>query len=207
MTAELTLVDDEALADLGRYAARARALDADGAMRLQALGHVLASWVSVLPGSGLLGEGTVLGLRTTALAEPASVDLTVALGAITDRTARPGAGRVLPLPPATVAVTWSALTPPRSGWAVAASIPADALASAAQAGVAEISAAVAERGAAAGLVRDRVWRTLVPGTEVAAGGAFAAYALGFLQPGAEVSVLRCNRWTRLSAAGGYVLMR
>ena len=33
MTAELTLVDDEALADLGRYAARARALDADGAMR------------------------------------------------------------------------------------------------------------------------------------------------------------------------------
>lgn len=120
MTAELTLVDDEALADLGRYAARARALDADGAMRLQALGHVLASWVSVLPGSGLLGEGTVLGLRTTALAEPASVDLTVALGAITDRTARPDAGRVLPLPPATVAVTWSALTPPRSGWALAA---------------------------------------------------------------------------------------
>ena len=82
-----------------------------------------------------------------------------------------------------------------------------------------------ERGAAAGFVRDRVWARDVreaagphpdllvadgaPGTDstVRAGGAFAAYALGFLAPGEPVHVLRSNRWTRLTAPGGHVLMR
>ena len=48
------------------YAGRAKALDADGAIRLQAAGVVLAAWVGVLQGSGILAEGTVLGLRTFA---------------------------------------------------------------------------------------------------------------------------------------------
>ncbi len=242
MTSTLVLADAESLADLGRYAARARALDAEGAMRLQALGSVLAAWVAVLPGSGLLGEGAVLGLRTFALGQPADLDLTVPLGAITDRTARAGDGRELPVPPATVVVTWTALTPPRAGWEPGGSLPADLLAQTARAGIDEIAAAVAERGAAAGLVRDRVWRAPLPAgspappaqltncaemqaavqvapaevtncvemqaeVQVAAGGAFAAYALGFLRPEGEVPVFRCNRWTRLSAPGGHVLMR
>ena len=42
---------------------------------------------------------------------------------------------------------------------------------------------------------------------VRAGGAFAAYALGFLAPGLAVQVFRSNRWTRLSAPGGHVLIR
>jgi serine/threonine protein kinase len=85
---------------------------------------------------------------------------------------------------------------------------------------------VDERGAAAGLVRDRVWARDVreaagphpdlldadgglpeAGPAVRAGGAFAAYALGFLAPGLAVQVFRSNRWTRLTAPGGHVLMR
>ncbi|MBD3784986.1 MAG: hypothetical protein IE926_18890, partial [Micrococcales bacterium] len=90
MSEVLRLVDAAALGDLGRFAARARTLDEQGAMRLQAGGDVLAAWVGVLPGSGILSEGTVLGLRTFALAEPATCDAVVPLGAVTDRTARPG---------------------------------------------------------------------------------------------------------------------
>ena len=86
MTAVLRLTDPQSLADLGRFASRARTVDDEGAMRLQASGEVLAAWVGVLPGNGILAEGTVLGLRTFALAEPAELDVIVPLGAVTDRT-------------------------------------------------------------------------------------------------------------------------
>ncbi|HET7761200.1 MAG TPA: hypothetical protein VFL46_02500 [Phycicoccus sp.] len=202
----LRLADAAALSDLGRFAARARSVDADGAMRLQASGDVLAAWVGVLPGSGILGEGTVLGLRTFALAEAATCDVVVPLGAVTDRTSRPTGTGVLPVPPTRALATWSAVTPPRTGWEPAGELAADDLAAAAGAGIAEVTVAVRERGAAAGFVRDRVWsREVAP--HVRAGGAFAAHALGFLRPGSSVAVLRAGRWTRLTAVGGHVLMR
>ena len=202
----LRLTDAAALSDLGRYAARARSLDDAGAIRLQAAGGVLAAWVGVLPGRGILGEGTVLGLRTFALAEPAECDLVVPLGAVTDRTARPTGTGDLPVPPTRAIATWSAVTPPRSGWTASGSVAADDLAVAARDGLEEVSAAVRERGAAAGLVRDRVWaREVADGLR--AGAAFAAYALGFLRPGSPVTVLRSGPWTRLTAVGGHVVMR
>ncbi|MGL5909634.1 MAG: hypothetical protein ACRCZP_06510 [Phycicoccus sp.] len=202
----IRLVDAAALADLGRYAARARAVDDAGAVRLQAAADVLAAWVGVLPGSGILGEGTTLGLRTFALAEPAELDVVVPLAAVTDRAARHDGGVELPVPPMRALAAWTAVTPPRSGWEPADEVPADELARVARDGVAEVTAAVRERGAAAGFVRDRVWaRDAVPG--VRAGGAFALYSLGFLAPGSVVRVLRTNRWTRLTAAGGHVVMR
>jgi hypothetical protein len=225
VTGVLRLADAEALADLGRFATRARAVDDEGAMRLQASGTVLAAWVGVLPGSGILAEGTVLGLRTFALVEAAEVDVVVPLAAVTDRTAR-GTGGELPVPPTRAAAPWSAVTPPRGPWEPAGSLPGDLLAAVARDGLAEVSDAVRERGAAAGFVRDRVWARDVReaagphpdllGTDgglpagaapVRAGGAFAAYALGFLAPGEVVQVLRSNRWTRLTAPGGHVLMR
>ena len=97
VTAVLRLTDSQSLADLGRFASRARTVDDEGAMRLQASGAVLAAWVGVLPGNGILAEGTVLGLRTFALAEPAELDVIVPLGAVTDRTQR-GAGTDLSVP-------------------------------------------------------------------------------------------------------------
>jgi hypothetical protein len=202
----LHLTDAAALSDLGRFAARARTVDADGAMRLQAGGSVLAAWVGVLPGSGILGEGTVLGLRTFALARPAECDVIVPLGAVTDRTARPTGTGDLAVPPTRALATWSAVTPPRVGWEPAGEVAADDLAVAARAGIVEVADAVRLRGAAAGFVRDRVWsREVAPG--VRAGGAFAAQALGFLRPGSVVTVLRSGRWTRLTAVGGHVVMR
>ncbi len=225
MTDTLQLTDPAALEDLGRFAARARSIDADGAMRLQAAGGVLAAWVGVLPGSGILAEGTVLGLRTFALATPADLDVIVPLGAVTDRTNR-GGGSDLPVPPTRALAPWSALTPPRGPWEPAGALPGDLLAAVARDGLVEVSDAVRERGAAAGFVRDRVWArdvreasgphpdllTLDDGmpdaaTVVRSGGAFAAYALGFLEPGQPVTVFRSNRWTRLTAAGGHVLLR
>lgn len=206
VTEVLRLVDAAALADLGRYAARARALDDAGAMRLQAHGDILAAWVGVIQGSGILAEGTVLGLRTLTLAEPARCDVLVPLGAVADRAAREGGSGDLSLPPTRALAAWAALTPPRSGWEPAGDVAADDLAGAARSGLDEVSAAVRERGAAAGFVRDRVWgREAAPG--VRAGGAFAAFSLGFLAPGSTVRVFRSNRWTRLTAAGGHVLMR
>ena len=221
----LRLADPQSFADRGRFAARARAVDDEGAMRLQASGVVLAAWVGVLPGSGILAEGTVLGLRTFALAEPAELDVLVPLGAVTDRTARePGSD--LPVPPTRAVASWSAVTPPRGPWEPAGSLPGDLLAAVARDGLAEVSDAVRERGAAAGFVRDRVWArdvreaagphpdlldadgAVVGGdAAVRAGGAFAAWALGFLAPGEPVQVLRSNRWTRLTAPGGHVLIR
>lgn len=225
MTDTVEFVDEQSLEDLGRYATRARAVDAEGGMRLQAAGGVLAAWVGVLPGSGILAEGTVLGLRTFALATPADLDVIVPLGAITDRTHR-GGGRELPIPPTRALAPWSALTPPRGPWEPAGALPGDLLAAVARDGLVEVSDAVRERGAAGGFVRDRVWARDVreasgphpdlltvdagmpdPSTVVRAGGAFAAYALGFLAPGEPVSVFRSNRWTRLTAPGGHVLLR
>lgn len=206
MTEVLRLDDAAALADLGRYAARARALDDAGAMRLQAAGGVLAAWVGVVQGSGILAEGTVLGLRTFGLREPATVDAVVPLGAVTDRTARPDGTGDLALPPTRALAAWSAVTPPRAGWEPDGEVAADDLARAARDGLGAVSAAVRERGAAAGFVRDRIWaQDAVPG--VRSGGAFAAFSLGFLAPGSSVRVFRSNRWTRLTAVGGHVLMR
>lgn len=204
----LHFVSPEALADLGRYAARARTLDADGALRLQTSGPILAAWVGVLSGRGLLGDGTVLGLRTFALTEPSDLDVAVPLGAVTDRTSRPGELADFPVPPTRALAPWSALTPPRTGWDAVGEVPADHLAEVARAGIEEVAAAVAERGAAAGLVRDRVWAAPVPDASgVRAGGALAAYSLGFLKPGTGVTMHRAGRWWRLTASGGHVLMR
>ncbi len=218
MTDVVRLTDTAAFADLGRYAARARALDAEGAIRLQCTGDVLAAWVGVLPGSGILGEGTVLGLRTFALGEPVELDAVVPLGAVTDRTAR--AGTDLAVPPNRALAAWAAVTPPRSGWERAGEVAGDELARVGKEGIAEVSAAVRDRGAAAGFLKEQVWARAVPVSrdggdsaasgsagEVRAGGALAAYALGFLRPGTPVVVFRCNRWTRLSGPGGHVLMR
>ncbi|MCA1783208.1 MAG: hypothetical protein ABR500_04645 [Dermatophilaceae bacterium] len=219
MSDSLTLADAASLADLGRYAHRAKALDDEAAIRLQAAGTVLAAWVGVLPGSGILGEGLVLGLRTFALAEPADadadidIDIAVPATAVTDRTAHSVGQSVLSLPPVHLTPTWASLTPPRSGWEYAGAASGDDLAAVARSGLEEVGAAVRERGAAAGFTKQQVWGATVSyssadGTvDLPAGVALAAYALGFLSPGQPVQVYRTNRWTRVTGPGGHVLSR
>ena len=214
----LTFEDVASLSDLGRYAYRAKMLDDEAAVRLQVSGRVLAAWVGVLPGSGILGEGLVLGLRTFALAEPADLDIAVPAAAVTDRTARTTGQATFSMPDVHLTPTWASLTPPRSGWEYAGAVSGDDLADVARAGLADIGAAVKERGAAAGFTKQQVWGATVSYStagesgdeeviDLAAGVAFGAYALGFLSPGQPAQVYRTNRWTRVTGPGGHVLAR
>ncbi|WP_035939117.1 hypothetical protein [Knoellia aerolata] len=206
----LVLTDAESLLDLGRYAARARALDADGAVRLQAVGSVLAAWVGVLPGTGLLGVGTTLGLRTSALAEPAQLDVLVPLAAVTDRVAREGEPAVLPVPPMRVNAAWAAVSPPRGGWEPLGSVASEALQRSASEGIAEVTSGAPDGSGAVAVasLRAQVWRRPVPDAPgVPAALAFAAYALGFLTPGAEATVATSGPWTRLTTPAGHALTR
>ena len=81
------LADVEAAADLRTYLERARRFDPEGAARLQSTPTALAVWTCARPGSGLLGEGVVLGLRVLPLADApaAPVDECHPIGALLDR--------------------------------------------------------------------------------------------------------------------------
>jgi hypothetical protein len=205
----LVFPDRQILADLATFVGRAKAADPDGAIRLQASGRTLAASVGVLPGAGLMAEGAVIGLRAMPLAEDAQVDVTVSLGALTDRLARPS-GETLALPPVTVSAPWAAVAPPRSGWERVGAVPAEELAEVARQGIAEVAVGAPAQagGHAVGSLRRQVWaRPTATTPPVPAGGAFAAYVLGFAVPGTELTVWAHGRWTRLSAAVGHVLIR
>lgn len=209
----LVFEDAQGYADFATFVARARSLDEDGAMRLQADGDVLAAYVGVLPGRGLLGEGAVVGLRVARLAAPVRLDTTVALASLTDRLARRPDGvepTALDVPVAAVQVAWAALTPPRSGWEPVGDLDAGAVEAAARAGIAEVATgAPAGSGAhAVADLRQRVWGRLTDTQPpVPAGATLAAYRLGFLDPAVPCRVSAHGRWTRLSSPRGYALVR
>lgn len=159
-----------------------------------------------------MAEGVVIGLRAMPLAEPAEVDATVSLAALSDRLARAG-GSTLAVPPVTVRVAWAAMAPPRGGWERVGAVAADDVQVVARQGIEEVAnGAPADAGAAAvAALRRQVWGRLTTTTPpVPAGGAFAAHVLGFVGgPGgtAEVTVWAHGRWTRLSTPAGHVLIR
>jgi hypothetical protein len=205
----LVLEDAQGYADLRTLVTRGRSLDDEGAIRLQADGTVLAAYVGVLPGRGLMGDGAVVGLRTMRLAAPTRVDTTVSLAALADRLVRETTDG-LDVPPFSVQTAWAALTPPRSGWEPVGSLDAGALAEVARAGIAEVAhgAPAGAGGHAVTDLRQRVWGRLTETVPpVPAGAAFAAYALGFLDSSERCDVVAHGRWTRLSSARGHVLVR
>ncbi|HEV7147531.1 MAG TPA: hypothetical protein VGN48_11100 [Pedococcus sp.] len=206
---DLQFPDRQVIEDLRTFVSRARAADADGAVRLQATGTTLAAYVGVLPGGGLLAEGAVIGLRVMPLAEPATVDVTVSLAAVADRLARE-TGAELSLPPMLVSAPWSAVAPPRSGWERVGALACELLEDHARHGIEEIARGVPTDagGHAVSALRRQVWGRLTPTTPpVPAGGAFAAYVLGFTEPGTQATVWAHGRWSRLSAPHGHVLVR
>lgn len=217
MSAALTFPDGESVADLATLVQRARRLDQEGAVRLQVVGDVLAAWVCVLPGQGVMRSGLVLGLRTMRLEGTPSLDVTVPLGGLTDRFARrASAGDVsttLPVPPGEVSPPWAAVTPPRGGWEPVGSVTAAALEAAARAGIAEVAEGAPEGSgsAAVAALRHRVWARPVGEDEVSAqvpaGVALAVDALGFAAGASSASVHRSGPWVRLTLPAGHVLAR
>jgi hypothetical protein len=209
LTQSLRFADPRDLADLRSFGTRAKSFD-DGAIRLQASGSVLAAYVCVLR-PRLLGEGTptILGLRTVALAEPATVDVTVALAAVLDRLARAGEDDAeLPLPPSTVAESWTGVGAPRTGWEPLGPLQDSELRRAAEAGIREVAGIVpAQPGALiVNNARAAVWGRALDTSGLPAGAAFAALTLGFLADG-EQMLYRAGRWFRLSCPRGHVLVR
>jgi hypothetical protein len=210
---ELELADGETIDDLSTYVSRARRVDPDGAARLVASGGVLAVYVS--PVHGAPGP-TVIGLRTAALADAQTqLDVTVPLAALGDRLAvrnAEGAPNTrLPVPPvAAVDAGWAGVSPPRTGWRLVTGLDPTDLATAARAGVEEIARALPEAvgGHVIAQVRSAVWgRDLPTLPGVAAGAAYVAEALGFLDAQEAVAVRRAGPWWRLSTARGHVLVR
>ncbi|HET8602097.1 MAG TPA: hypothetical protein VFL99_17370 [Segeticoccus sp.] len=208
----LRFPDPRFRADLSTFVGRARSLDEDGAVRLQAVGLTLAAYVGVLPGRGLMGEGAVIGMRAMPLAEPVDCDAVVSLRSVSDRLARRGEDEQqrLAVPPTTVRAGWAALAPPRGGWEPVGTVAAADLEQAARDGIAEVARGTPDGGAggpAVTALRQAVWgRATGTVPPVPAGGAFAAYSLGFLR-GGDVQVFAHGRWTRLTTPAGHVLVR
>lgn len=203
----LRLDDVTSLADLSTYVLRASRADPGGAARLRAHEDVLAVYVCPLTGGG---GPTVLGLRTTALAQPVELDVVVPLAALADRLARPENGTDVPVPPNEVAAPWAGVAPPRTGWERVGEVAPAVLVAAAEQGIAEVAAGTPSTsgGPAVAALRARVWGRPVPGSGLPAGAAFVAHALAFVrETDPPVDVLVRGPWTRLSTARGHVLAR
>ena len=212
----LEFPDVESLQDLGTFVGRARTLMEAGSVRLQASGTVLAAWVCVLSGRGLVGQGVVLGLRTMPLAGvqgAPSLDVTVPLAAVSDRMARRAAtgdiSTLLPVPPMQATEQWTALTPARSGWEQAGTVPAEDLLAVASEGIAEITQGAPEGSGALAVsaLRERVWGRPLGDGPLTAGVGLAAYVLGFALPGWTVQIYRAGPWIRASTPAGHILTR
>jgi hypothetical protein len=191
MSRTFTLVDSLALGDLHVFLGRAQRVD-DGSVRLIAESGVLAVYVSVLHPAGLLDESpTVLGLRTFALSNRDLFDVVVPVRSLLARVeallesaaTRPTWSVVVTVPMQVNTVTWAAISPPRSGWRVLPRTRTSVLDAAARAGIAEVAAAL-PTGTGEQIVhrvRTEIWGRPIDGHDhIPAGGAFAAFSLGFL---------------------------
>lgn len=221
----LYLQDVQAVEDLERFSTRARAL-ADTGMRFQVHRGVLAAWVSGLQPRGLGDQVPVaIGLRTMALAagpdgdDPSrldGLDAVFSLSAVLERLARlrSSGSTAFTLPPVQEQVTWTAVTPPRGGWAPVATVHDDELQQVAQEGIRELAQALpADPGAAmVAQARGAIWGRMLGGAGeqdgfLPAGAAFAAHGLGFLVRDGSTAVHTTGPWVRLSNPAGFVLCR
>lgn len=213
----LRLPDEPTARDLTTYLVRARSIDPQAAVRLQARGGILGVTVCVLAPEHLLDTTpTILGLRAIKLAEPADVDITVEASALLDRLARiEREGLRLALPPVAVSAMWAGRTPPLTGWEKTGFYLSDDARQTAQAGIEAVDGALpANPGhAVVSTVRSRIWSSpaQAPNTQVPlpAGAAFALEVLGFLPPRATepMPVWVNGEWVRISARAGHVLVR
>lgn len=212
--------------DLATLLSRARSLDSNAAVRMQAFDHVLATWVPVIYPTGILDPSpVVLGLRAVALAEPESLDVTVAASAILDRLARfplsDPALRDRPVrvgaPPQEVSAPWAGMVAPRGGWFKRGVVSAHHVRDVARAGIQKVADAVPTDSGAAVVakVRAGIWGDSsgwgpVDTPDIPDGAAFGLDVLGFLPPSefeVVVAAEQTGQWLRLSTEVGHVVVK
>lgn len=213
----LQLPDARTARDLATFLTRARSVDPQAAVRLQARGEVLGVYVCTLAPESLLDAvPTILGLRAIRLGAPADVDVTVQAAALLDRLARiEEEGLALKLPPVTVQAVWSGIAPPVGGWERAGFYLSDAARAAAREGIEAVDKALPTNPghAVVATVRSRIWSSPLEApdakVQLPGGVAFALEVLGFLPPRATEPLLvyRSGEWVRISAKAGHVLVR
>ncbi|MDF2555807.1 MAG: hypothetical protein K0R60_1702 [Microbacterium sp.] len=208
MSSRLRFPDAAAAADALTFAGRAAAVDADAAVRLVGASGVLAMTAGVLaPRSLLEPMPTVLVMRVLPVDAELECDLVVTATGLTevvdDATA-------VALPETAVRAAWAGVSPPKSGWARAASLTSAALAARAQWGMAAVAhdLPVDPGEDVVRTVRARIWGEGDADLgDIVRGAAFAAVSMGFVHGEEEVSVFTAPGWTRLTLQRGHVLVR
>lgn len=220
------LESTEDATDLATLLSRARSVDPDAAVRLQAFAHVLATWVPVIYPAGLLDTSpVVLGLRVSALARPSNSDITVPAASVVDRIARITSGRAggagepvwISAPPQRATAAWAGIVAPREGWVLRGRVTAGTVRDVAREGIHSVSEAVPTDSGAAVVARIRaeVWGTSsgwgpMDAPEIPDGAAFGLHVLGFVPSAASdvtVATEVTGQWVRLSTQLGHVLVK
>jgi hypothetical protein len=217
MKNDFTLADRATTLDLQAYLTRAKRLDPAGMVRVRAFGQVLACYVAPIFAGSLMEQGpTVLGLRTSELAEDAEVDIVVPITAMLDRLAALAAneenwkGKYHVVLPDSVRAPWSGIQPPRSGWELVGEISEELLTQIAKDGIAEVADSLPESvgGPIAARIRGEIWgRSMEGDSPVPTGAAFVAAGLGFLTENEVVPIYQTQGWIRLSPMNGHVLSK
>lgn len=217
MKNDFTFADRASMLDLQAYLTRAKRLDPDGMVRIRAFGKVLACYVAPIFAGSLMEKGpTVLGLRTSELAEDAEVDTIVPITAVLDRLAALAAndenwkGKYHVVVPDSVRAPWAGVSPPRSGWELVGEVQESVLTEIAQAGIAEVADSLPESvgGPIAARIRGEIWgRSMQFDSNVPTGAAFVAAGLGFLTENEVVPIYETQGWIRLSPMNGHILSK
>lgn len=217
MKNDFTLSDRATMLDLQAYLTRAKRLDPEGMVRIRAFGDVLACYVAPIFAGSLMEHGpTVLGLRTSELAEDAEVDVVVPITAVLDRLAALAAndenwkGKYYVVLPESVRAPWAGVSPPRSGWEIVGEIQESLLTEIAKSGIAEVAESIPESvgGPIAARIRGEIWgRSMQGDSPVPTGAAFVAAGLGFLTENEVVPIYQTQGWIRLSPMNGHILSK
>lgn len=216
MNNDFQLLDRQTALDLQTFLTRAKKMDPKGVVRLRAFGALLTAYVAPLFNANILDDGpTVLGLRTMDLKHEAEISVLVPIQSILDRIAfeleKPEAEQsyIFRLE-SSERVPWAGISPPRTGWVEAMSLPEHLLTGVARKGIIEVAETIPESvgGPIAARIRAEVWgRAIDVESKVPAGAAFAAAGLGFLTEGEMVPVFHSQGWVRLSSQFGHVLSK
>ncbi|MEU3573483.1 hypothetical protein AB0E96_34430 [Kitasatospora sp. NPDC036755] len=213
MTARLALTDTGEAADLSAFLQRLLRFDRAAAVRLQAVGPGEGDGVLAVFGRLPLGGSGTLAIRTVRLGGlDEAVDLTVSAGQLLDGVDAEAGAVGLPAP--VTGPAWAGLLPPRTGWRPVGAPPVAEVYPELMAGVREFrersEAVPAHHRTRAVLdaLADEIWsRPVSVLPELPLRAPHAAYVIGFLRPGAPLTVHRAGGWLRLSAPAGSVAVR